>query len=324
MDLPNMGGDTITATNLAYNQILATGMKNFKLGITVMIGQNNITKSVFTEKDAADLVNYSKENSNILLLSIWSMNRDNPLNGPLFESTQIKQGDFAFSNTFNTWVTNKPKIEITTVEVPHIVTPSAPAPVIPDPVPIKIDEIKKIIGFPAKVFAPFCDVNLWPTFDVTKTMDKTGTNWYTLAFITADLSGNPAWGSSVKLDDRFYGDTIDYLRSKGGDIIISFGGASGQELALMTTDVGLLQKKYQRVIDMYAPRWVDFDIEGGAILDNNSVIRRSQAVAGLVAANPGLRTSVTLPASPSGLLSEGVELLKTAAKYGWAIDGNFS
>ena len=53
----------------------------------------------------------------------------------------------------------------------------------------------------------------------------------------------------------------------GGDVIISFGGANGVELAQSCTTVTALANAYQSIIDRYLLTSVDFDIEGGAISD---------------------------------------------------------
>ena len=93
--------------------------------------------------------------------------------------------------------------------------------------------VPKALGtWPSKVFAPYTDVLLWPTFDVANAAKTTGSKYYTLAFIVSDASGNPSWGSSVPLSQAFYNDIITNLRSSGGDVIISFGGAIGNPHSL--------------------------------------------------------------------------------------------
>jgi hypothetical protein len=44
------------------------------------------------------------------------------------------------------------------------------------------------------------------------------------------------------------------------------------------TDMPTLVAEYQAVIDMYKLRWVDFDIEGGAVAELASVERRNRAI----------------------------------------------
>ena len=77
---------------------------------------------------------------------------------------------------------------------------------------------------------------------------------------------------------------------------------------------------YQSVIDLYALRWIDFDVEGTAVNDHASIDRRNQAIKLLQAANPTLTVSYTLPVLPSGLTADGVYLLQSAVKFGARVD----
>lgn len=176
-----------------------------------------------------------------------------------------------------------------------------------------------IRAFPDRVFAPYVDVLLWPTPDLSAIADETQVMHYTLAFITS-MNGEPAWGGVTPLGDGFYKDQIDALRAKGGDVAISFGGANGTELALDITDVIELQQKYQDVIDMYNLTWVDFDIEGWAVAERESIDRRSKAIRGLQIANPGLFVAFCLPVLPTGLTHDGLYVLQNAIENGVRID----
>lgn len=82
------------------------------------------------------------------------------------------------------------------------------------------------------------------------------------------------------MEENHYMDEIDALRQKGGDVIISFGGANGTELAMCHNDVHALQAAYQSVIDQYRVTWVDFDIEGWAVGDRPSIDLRNKAIKG--------------------------------------------
>jgi hypothetical protein len=104
-------------------------------------------------------------------------------------------------------------------------------------------------------------------------------------------------------------------------VIISFGGASGTELALGCTTVSSLQAAYQAVLNKYSvnsstPVRLDFDIEGGATTDSVSITRRNQALVGLKNANPGLVISYTLPVLPTGLVASGVNILNSVKAAG--------
>ncbi|MEW5734097.1 MAG: Ig-like domain-containing protein, partial [Thermodesulfobacteriota bacterium] len=175
-------------------------------------------------------------------------------------------------------------------------------------------------GFPEKVFAPYVDVTNWPTFSISDTYQQTGQKYYTLAFITAGADHAPSWGGVVGMDQDWYRDEIEYIRSQGGDVIVSFGGANGTELALAHTNIAELTAAYQSVIDRYGLTWVDFDIEGFAVGDKTSVDRRNKAVKALQDANPELRVAFCLPVLPQGLTADGVYVLTNAKQNGVRID----
>ena len=179
-------------------------------------------------------------------------------------------------------------------------------------------------GIPAQVFAPYVDMLLWPTFQLSQTAQQTGSKYYTLAFVTARNTCEAAWGGIIPMADNFLADDIANLRANGGNVILSFGGANGIELGQSCGSVASLQAQYQAVIDRYNLTHVDFDIEGAAIAETASVDRRNKALAGLQAVaraqNRTLFVSYTLPVLPSGLTWQGVNLLQNAVANGVQVD----
>ena len=119
--------------------------------------------------------------------------------------------------------------------------------------------------FGAKVFAPYVDAAAFPTPQlVGGPYTATGQLFYSLAFITAQTVGSssvPAWGGVIPISQWYFYDQVQDIRLKGGDVIVSFGGEAGTELAQAITDVGTLVAAYQSVIDMYKLKWIDFDVE---------------------------------------------------------------
>ncbi len=175
-------------------------------------------------------------------------------------------------------------------------------------------------GFPGKVFAPYIDVCLWPTPSISAYQKATSQNYFTLSFIVSDTQGRPSWGGYHSMEEQYYMGEIQAVRAAGGDIIISFGGANGQELALYHTDVDELQAAYQSVIDLYSLKWVDFDIEGMAVAERPSIDRRNKAIKGLQAANPDLKVAFCLPVLPQGLTADGLYVIQNAMDNGVRID----
>ncbi|HZR39862.1 MAG TPA: chitinase [Ktedonobacteraceae bacterium] len=174
-------------------------------------------------------------------------------------------------------------------------------------------------SFPSQVYAPYQDVTLGPT--LKSVAQKTGQKYFTLAFITNGGSCTAAWSGTVPLNQTstflpHLTSDISYIRSTGGDVSISFGGAAGTELALACSSASSLQKQYQSVINAYKVTHLDFDIEGGTEGDTTSYNRRNTALAALQKANPGLVISFTLPSATTGLLSDSIGLLNNAKAKG--------
>lgn len=175
-------------------------------------------------------------------------------------------------------------------------------------------------AFPSRIFAPYVDV-LLGDFDAFKLAGNMAnvSRFYTLAFITA-AGCEARWGGIIPLgQDGPLASDIAALRAAGGNVIVSFGGASGIELAqACTTDASLLAQ-YQAVVTRYNLRRVDFDIEGAAVADPASRARRNRVLRQLKANNPGLVIQYTLPVLQSGL-TDGVALLQDARANGFTPD----
>ncbi len=184
----------------------------------------------------------------------------------------------------------------------------------------------------AKVFAPYVDMGLTADWQLLTIQQQSGIKVFTLGFIVGNGGCTPTWGgvgATVANDTLPNGTTILSLvqgvRAAGGDVIISFGGASGTELAQGCSTVSSLQAAYQSVLNKYSvnsstPVRLDFDIEGGATTDQTSINRRNQALVGLKAANPGLVISYTLPVLPTGLVASGVNILNSVKSSGLSLN----
>jgi hypothetical protein len=172
------------------------------------------------------------------------------------------------------------------------------------------------LDFPVKVCAPY--VECWKSLSVSGLSSSTGNRYYTLAFVISNSTANsaPYWDGSMPMSDNKYVADIATLRAAGGDVIISFGGAAGSELAQVYTSASALQAAYQQVITKYSLKWMDLDIEGAFIADAVHINLRNQALKNLQAANPGLKVSYTLPVMPEGLDHYCLDLLSNAKTNG--------
>jgi hypothetical protein len=173
-------------------------------------------------------------------------------------------------------------------------------------------------AFPTSFFSPYAEIGEGASLQsVTQT---TGQKYYTLAFITGN-GCSPVWDGSVPISNTGSAlptltSDISYIRSQGGDVIISFGGAAGEELAQACSSSSSLQAQYQAVVNQYSASHLDFDVEGGEEGDSTTYTRRNIALAALQRANPGLTVSFTLPSATTGLESSSIGLLNNAVSEG--------
>ncbi|MER7753872.1 carbohydrate binding domain-containing protein [Kitasatospora sp. NPDC097643] len=167
--------------------------------------------------------------------------------------------------------------------------------------------------------APYIDMGAWPTPSLPDMARAGNLKAYTMGFVTG-VGCKASWFNAYDPRTGWAKEQIDALRAGGGDVKLSFGGASGTELAAACTTVDSLFAEYDAVVKAYNLRYVDFDIEGAAIADTAANDRRSAALARLQQAHPGLRVSFTLPVLPEGLTTEGVAIVKSARDAGVDVD----
>lgn len=174
--------------------------------------------------------------------------------------------------------------------------------------------------FPPHLFAPYIDMLQYPTPSLSGLATATGQKYFSMAFIVAGSGCQANWGGYYTMAQNFEADDVAALRAQGGDVIVSFGGATGTELALACSTVATLQAQYQAVIDKYNLIRVDFDVEGSALGNTTSIDRRNKAIAALQAAAAGagktLVVQYTLPVLPTGLTSQGLSVLQNALTNG--------
>jgi Ricin-type beta-trefoil lectin domain/Glycosyl hydrolases family 18 len=155
-------------------------------------------------------------------------------------------------------------------------------------------------AFPAHYAAPYLQIASSDAGDMAADQAATGLKYYTLAFLTPQSGCTPQWedgGASVGA----FASQISAVQAAGGNVIISFGGESGGELAQTCTNVSQLTAAYQNVVNTYGVTRLDFDIEGGVLSDTASTARRDQALAALQAADPAVQVDFTLAVAPQGL-----------------------
>ena len=189
--------------------------------------------------------------------------------------------------------------------------------------------------WPANLFAPYIYGNPGA---LVQAYNATGQKYFTLAFTTASgrsrrrqaagaatapstmpVPANPSF-SGHPMSDHFLAEDIAFIRSKGGDVIMSFGGAAGTELGNTDPDPEKIEAKYQAVIDEYKLTWIDMDIEGKAIRSKAANHARNTALVSLQKKNPGLTVVYTLAADPTGIEPQGLATLRDAKDQGLKVE----
>src|SRR5882672_7766936 len=94
-------------------------------------------------------------------------------------------------------------------------------------------------GFPAHYAAPYAEMWLSPSV-MTTAASATGNKFYTLAFVISGGGCSAALNGDTAITDAGWNSAVNTLRASGGDVIASFGGASGTELAQACTSVSTL------------------------------------------------------------------------------------
>jgi chitinase len=166
--------------------------------------------------------------------------------------------------------------------------------------PVELAASASSTALAAHFAAPYLQIDSGDAGDMAADAAATGLKDYTLAFLTPKSGCTPQWedgGSAVGA----FTTQISAMQAAGGNVIISFGGESGGELAQTCTNVTQLTAAYQNVVNTYGVSRLDFDIEGDVLPDTAATARRDQALAALQAADPAVQVDFTLAVSPQGL-----------------------
>src|ERR1700761_1935741 len=170
-------------------------------------------------------------------------------------------------------------------------------------------------SYPAHYAAPYLQIDSSDAGDMAADMSATGLKYYTMAFLIPQSGCTPEWednGDSVGA----FSAQINSLKAAGGNVIISFGGESGGELAQTCTSVNSLTAAYANVVSTYGVNRLDFDIEGSTLSDTAASTRRDQALAALQAQDPSVQVDYTLAVAPNGLPSQELGVLQDAQNNG--------
>lgn len=99
-----MGTDAILAIQATEKQLTTSGL-DAKIGVTPMIGVNDVSSEVFSLSDAQNLANYVASDPRVARVSMWSMSRDNGSTaGASYASptsSGVLQSNYAYSMILN-------------------------------------------------------------------------------------------------------------------------------------------------------------------------------------------------------------------------------
>jgi chitinase len=156
----------------------------------------------------------------------------------------------------------------------------------------------------------------------TEVMKATGIRAFTLAFMLAKGGCHPAWDGSRPLTGGHDQAAIRSIRAAGGSVVVSFGGWSGAKLGVRCHTATALAAAYEQVIDTYALKAIDIDIEhtemaSGAVRQRvvNALIMMRQDEARPIA------IYITLGVTMNGPDAPGHDLIRRAARAHLAVTG---
>jgi Glycosyl hydrolases family 18 len=177
------------------------------------------------------------------------------------------------------------------------------------------------VSWPAHVFAPYADT--WTNnITLSDIASSYGTKYFTIAFVDGS---NCQWniGEQSTIQSQ-----IAALRAQGGDVAVSFGG--------YTTDTDLTElgdacpspeaaaAQIESVVTTFGVTHLDFDIESNSLTNSAGITRRNQALAEVRSWANGngtpLSISFTIPALPTGLTQDGLNVLDNAVANGFTPD----
>jgi chitinase len=113
---------------------------------------------------------------------------------------------------------------------------------------------------------------------------------------------------------------ISQVRSDGGDVIVSAGGANGTKLGSVCSSPATTAAAYQQVITAYGLHAFDLDLEEPEIENSTAIANELGAAQILQQEDPGLFVAITLPTISTGANFFGQALLNEAKSLGFTPD----
>ncbi|MDA0172863.1 chitinase [Solirubrobacter taibaiensis] len=173
-------------------------------------------------------------------------------------------------------------------------------------------------------FAPYVDFSAGIPPNLIDLRAQSGAKHISLGFVVADPACAPSWGGWEAYPATGAGAYrqahVAAFKAAGGDVVVSFGGANGKELAFCHTEASALADAYEAALAAYGATHADFDIEGGAIKDDDKNALRAEAIALLQAEHPELAVTFTVPTLVDGMDAHGKALITKTVSKGVDLD----
>ncbi|GAA3107622.1 chitinase [Kribbella aluminosa] len=157
--------------------------------------------------------------------------------------------------------------------------------------------------------------------DPATVMNATGVKWFTMAFILSNGYCNPQWDGGRPLTGGVDQQAISTIRANGGDVVVSFGGWSGNKLGQSCGTAGELAAAYQKVIDALSLKAIDIDIEDQEMAQPAVRQKVIDALKIVEQNNAGITTYLTFGTTQSGPDGDGQDLIHRGAAFGLNLDG---
>lgn len=126
------------------------------------------------------------------------------------------------------------------------------------------------------------------------------------SFITAvDQKCQAAFGGIADYTPPFGLPVIQAYQNQGGEVLLSFGGATGTYLQDVCSAEDL-KTQVQQILTTYSIKKLDFDIEGAALGNVDDIRKLAAVLAEFQQADSSLEISLTLPVAPFGLTQDGL------------------
>jgi chitinase len=162
--------------------------------------------------------------------------------------------------------------------------------------------------------------------DIGTVMAATGQKAFQLAFILAPNGGGctATWGGTGAVSsDTAVAAVITNIRNLGGDVSVSVGGYGGTKLGQTCGTAAATAAAYQSVINKYALKAIDFDLEEPEYENTAAINNEIGAAQILQRNNAGLYLSITTAGTSAGTGYFGQNVLNTAKGLGFT-PNNFS